>query len=432
MSDISKEPYKGVRDFFPEDMYIQRWMFERMREVVERYGYSEYGASVLEPASLYRSKSSEEIVNEQMYTFTDRGEREVALRPEMTPTVARMVAAQHKSRSFPLRWFSIPNLFRYERPQKGRLREHWQLNVDLFGIDSVFADVEVITIAHDLLTSFGVSSDKFEIRISDRGLVNAYLESLNIDDDAASQLIRLIDKSKKIGKEAFEEEVSVLIGEKSSSLITFLEARSVEEITALLPDTTDVQEKLSRLEEVSNLLTNSGVENVIFDPTLVRGFDYYTGIVFEIYDVHPENNRSLFGGGRFDNLLEVFGEDRIPAIGFGMGDVTLREVLETYDLLPEYVSSADLYICVISEGVLEHAYKVAHELREKGIHVAVELAGRAVSTQIKDADSSSIPYILCIGEDEAASGEYTLKELSSGKEIVGDIDKVSTEISATN
>lgn len=425
---ISKEPYKGVRDFFPEEMFIQRWMFERMREVVERYGYSEYNASILEPASLYKSKSSEEIVNEQMYTFTDRGDREVALRPEMTPTVARMVAAQHKTRSFPLRWYSIPNLFRYERPQRGRLREHWQLNVDLFGVDSLFADVEVITMAHDLLTSFGVGAEKFEIRISDRGLLNMYLESLGISEEESTQLVRLIDKSRKIEKEEFEEGIKNIIGEKSDQLLSFIDAGSVEEIREILPQTEAIEEKLMRLRDVMAELKKNDVENVTFDPSLVRGFDYYTGTVFEIFDTHPDNNRSLFGGGRYNNLLEIFDGEHIPAIGFGMGDVTLRDVLETYDLLPEYESPADLSICVVSENVLEHAYTVAQELRNRDIRVTLELAGRAVGTQIKDADSSGIPYIICIGENEAESKNYTLKVLESGEEISGDIETIATAV----
>ncbi len=284
MAKLDTAPYKGVRDFYPEDMAIQNYIFDTWRKTAERLGYAEYSASILEPAELYKGKTSEEIVNDQTFSFTDRGGREVILRPEMTPTLARMVAAQRKSLKFPLRWFSIPNVFRYERPQRGRRREHWQLNCDLLGIAGIEADVEIISLAHAIMKAFGAENKDFEIRINSRKA---------LPEGVSMETIRKIDKGEEIG----------------------IEVHETDEIRSVL-----------------DLLEKKAIKNARFDPKIVRGFDYYTGIVFEVFDTNPDNPRSLFGGGRYDNLLEIFDVDPIPAVGFGMGDITLKDFLETHKL----------------------------------------------------------------------------------------------------
>ncbi|MBX4195552.1 ATP phosphoribosyltransferase regulatory subunit [Candidatus Parcubacteria bacterium] len=284
MSKLETSSYKGVRDFYPEDMAVQNYIFGIWRKVAEDFGYVEYSASILEPAELYKSKTSEEIVTEQTFSFVDRGGREVVLRPEMTPTLARMVAARRRTLKFPLRWYSIPNVFRYERPQRGRRREHWQLNCDLMGIGGVEAEVEIITLAYKIMKEFGAKDEDFSIRISSRKALPAGTDM---------EQVRKIDRGEDIGVE------------------------------------------ITETEEIRNLLTElgkTGIKNVVFDPKIVRGFDYYTGIVFEVFDTHEDNRRSLFGGGRYDNLLEVFGVDPIPTVGFGMGDITIRDFLETHKL----------------------------------------------------------------------------------------------------
>ncbi len=304
MTKLNTEPYKGVRDFYPEDMAIQNYIFGVWKKVAEKFGYEEYAASILEPAELYKNKTSEEIVNEQTFSFTDRGDREVVLRPEMTPTLARMVAARRKSLKFPLRWYSIPNLFRYERPQRGRKREHWQLNCDLMGVAGLEAEVEIISLSHQIMKEFGAEKNNFEIRINDRVLLNEKFGNV--------ELIRLLDRKNKMPADEFAEKWLAISGKEFDSNI--------------LPN-----------ETISNLLERlkgMGINNAVFDPTITRGFDYYTGVVFEIFDTSPENNRSLFGGGRYDNLLEIFGVEPIPTIGFGMGDITIRDFLETHKLGP--------------------------------------------------------------------------------------------------
>lgn len=287
MTKLDTAPYKGVRDFYPEDMVTQNYIFDTWRNTVKKFGYVEYSASILEPAELYRGKTSEEIVNEQTFSFTDRGGREVVLRPEMTPTLARMIAARRRNLKFPLRWFSIPNIFRYERSQRGRRREHWQLNCDLMGIASVEGDMEILSLAHAIMKAFGANDEDFSIRISSR-------KALPVG--TSMETVHKMDKGEETG----------------------IEIKETEEIRTIL-------EKLRE----------AGISNAEFDPKIVRGFDYYTSMVFEVFDTHPDNRRSLFGGGRYDNLLEMFGVDPVPTVGFGMGDITLRDFLETHKLLPE-------------------------------------------------------------------------------------------------
>lgn len=379
---LSTDPYKGVRDFYPEDMAIQNYIFSTWKKVAEKYGYQEYTASILEPAELYKAKTGDEIVNEQTYTFTDRGNREVTLRPEMTPTVARMVAARKRELPYPLRWYSIPNLFRYEKPQRGRLREHWQLNVDIFGVESTQAEVEVISMAADILHEFGMKNNDFEIIINDRALMQ----------DIPYALCKLIDKKDKMSREDFE---------KAAKEITDINV--LEMLSEIKPS-----EKVSAVLEG---LENLGVTNVRFDSSLMRGFDYYTGIVFEVFDRHPENRRSLFGGGRYDELLSLFGNDKVAAFGFGMGDVTMRDTLETYNLLPAIKGGADIYVAVLNEKAMGYAQDVAQKLREDGKKVAVDYSYKKIGDQIKTATKLKVPKLIVIGEDEMNKGAYEIRDI---------------------
>lgn len=298
---ISTEPYKGVRDFYPEDMAVQNYIFDTWKKVAKESGFVEYSASLLEPAELYKSKTSSEIVNEQTFSFTDRGDREVVLRPEMTPSLARMVAGRRRSLKFPLRWFSIPNVFRYEKPQRGRKREHWQLNCDIMGISNIEAEVEIISLAYKIMRAFGAKDEDFQICVNDRKLLN---EKFGNED-----LIKLLDRKNKMEESEFNEKWKEISGSNYEDV----------------KPNDFINELLKKLDE-------AGVKNAVFTPTITRGFDYYTGMVFEVFDTSPENNRSLFGGGRYDNLLELFGVEPVPTVGFGMGDVTMRDFLETHGL----------------------------------------------------------------------------------------------------
>ncbi len=420
MKKISTESYKGVRDFYPEDMYVQNYIFEKMRETAESFGYSEYNASILEPSELYAAKSGDEIVNQQTYTFKDRGDRDVTLRPEMTPTVARMVAGKKRELSFPLRWYSIPNLFRYEQPQRGRLREHWQLNVDIFGVESNEAEKEMLVVAHRLMKNFGAKDADFEIRINDRRIMNALYEKFELNTEEIQKVSRAIDKKAKSTVEAFKEMLSGIF-KKDSHVEEFLAV--VESNKKLIEALGENNPLVKNLVGLIDGLASLGIQNVIFDATVVRGLDYYTGIVFEIFDTNPENRRSLFGGGRYDDLLALFGNDKVPAVGFGAGDVTVRDFLETHGLLPTFKSTTDLYIGVIDDA-FSTAQTFADMLRGQGVNVAIDYSGKSVGDQIKKAVNDQIPHLVIIGNQETTDKKIKIKNLTTREETEFGLEEV--------
>lgn len=423
---LSTEPYKGVRDFYPEDMAVLRYIMGTMRKIAEKFGYEEYNASVLEPAELYRGKTNEEIVNEQTYTFKDRGDREVTLRPEMTPTIARMIALKRRQIVFPVRWYSIPNLFRYEQPQRGRVREHWQLNCDLFGAKGVEADVEIISLAYELMRSYGLSDKDFEIRINSRKIMNFIINDyLKLENDIGRKIARVIDKKEEMPSAEFKKSVTAAVGEKDEILLTLLESKNFEEFVSHLPKNTELEDTFQEVRVIIESLEMLGIKNMVFDQTLMRGFDYYTGMVFEVFDTNPKNRRALFGGGRYDKLLEIFGAEPLPAVGFGMGDVTIQDTLEVRDLLPKYKNPAQLVICIVDLAGIPYANDLAQKVRNEGVNVAIDVTGRKLGDQIKAADKKGIPYVVCIGADEVKSGTLKIKELSSGVETIIADDKLS-------
>jgi len=413
MSKLSLESYKGVRDFYPEDKRIENYIFDTMKKVVRSFGYEEYDASVLEPADLYRAKTGEEIVNEQTYTFEDQGGREVTLRPEMTPTLARMVAAKKRELTLPIRWFSIPNLFRYESPQRGRLREHWQLNADLLGVSNTDAEVEIITIAYKILIAFGLREQDFEIRLNDRKLINLLLRDIaKLGDKEAQTLSKLIDKKDKMPQSEFESQLEKLT-QKSERILEIINTNNIDDFEQKAPKGSEATQSI---REIIQKLELSNIKNVFFTPALVRGFDYYSGTVFEIFDRNPQNRRSVFGGGRFDELLGIFGSDLLPAVGFGAGDVIIRDLLETYDLLPESSSNINLTICVKDKESAPYATMLANSLRGKNFSVSVDYTFRKLGDQVKAADRRKIPFVVCVGDNERNTNKFKLKRLSDGNE----------------
>ncbi len=370
---IKLDSYKGVRDFYPEDMQVLEYIINTWKKSLQQFGYQNYNASILEPTELFEAKSSDEIVNEQTYTFTDRGDRRVTLRPEMTPTLARMVAKKQKELMQPIRWFSYPNVFRYEQPQKGRLREHWQLNVDLLGLSNINAEIEIITIASQIMKNFGLNQEEFVVRINDREILNSIVFELGLDGDKKKDFFRLLDRKDKDPN--FSDKMQNLIGKKF--IITPAPSKKIEKM----------------IESLSAI----GINNIVFDPYLVRGFDYYTGVVFEIYDTNPENRRAIFGGGRYDKLVESFGGESITAIGFGMGDVSLRDMLDIRGLLPTKNPQADLGICIINDESVDLANQIANTLRNSDINVLIDYSFSRISNQIEKMNKRKVPFIICIG-----------------------------------
>lgn len=411
---LSTQSYKGARDFYPEQKRVQNYIFGVWRQVAERFGYQEYDASVIEPIELYLAKTSDEIVSQQTYTFTDRGGRSVTLRPEMTPTVSRMVAAKRQELSYPLRWYSIPNLWRYERPQRGRLREHWQLNVDLFGVPGIEADHEIVLLADAIMQQFGAKRDMYTIRLNSRKLVNYILqEKYGLNDENCLLAVRLIDRINKLKPADFIDALTELVGDKAAELDAILRSGSLD----LLPDDVKNHEAAKRVANLQQILTKAGANNAIFDISLMRGFDYYTDIVFEMFDTHPDNNRALFGGGRYDGLVGMFGVEPVPTVGFGMGDVALNDFLETHQLLPEFASKTDVTVILVGD-VYSEAQVLLQTLRGAGVNVAVDATDRKLDKKIKSADKAGCKQIMVVGGDELQNNNYTIKDLSTGKELI--------------
>jgi histidyl-tRNA synthetase len=422
---LSTESYKGVRDFYPEDMAVQNYMFDVWKMTAEQFGYQQYDASVLEPAELYRTKTSAEIVNEQTYTFTDRGDREVTLRPEMTPTVARMVAGKRRELTFPVRWYSIPNLFRYERTQRGRLREHWQLNCDIFGVDDVSADVEIILLANQIFKNFGAETgEQFAIHISSRRLLEALYDSLDMTSEERLVATRLADRKNKIEVDEFKQKMSIAVGKNSSMVLSFLNADNINVVPEAIKNT-------SAYNELKTLINTMAEINcpVIFDPTIVRGFDYYTGIVFEFVDLHPDNNRALLGGGRYDNLTKLFGGDPIPGVGFGFGDVTLRDFLLSHDLMTTDITAPTLAILPTDKRHNVPAQKLAQAFRDGGVSTSVDLSSKKVGKKISLASEQFVEYVIVLGDDEIKTEEYKLKDLVNETETSGKLTDIIIKIS---
>lgn len=411
---LSTQPYKGTRDFYPEEMRIRRWMFGKLRQTVESFGYQEYDGPMLEPFELYAAKTGEEIVNQQLYWMVDRGDRKLAVRPEMTPTLARMVAAKVNELPKPIRWYSLPNLWRYERPQKGRLREHWQLNVDVLGGDPLLADAEVISVALALMDSFGAKT-KISIRVNNRRLMDHfYAQILGLTPETSLKVTKAMDARAKIGEEAYAKWLAEAgVGPEQQKQIEVFGKLSLEEITRLYPC-----EGATELTRLFSLLHESGlgVDEVVFDVSVLRGMDYYTGNVFEIYDVSGENRRAMFGGGRYDNLIGLFGNQKLSGVGFGMGDVTLRDFLETHGLLPQLENRVDVYVSLPQSGYYGDAEKIARELRAQGLCVLTSLSVDGFGAQIKAANRQQARLMILFGEEEWKKGQVLLKDLKHQKQ----------------
>lgn len=417
MTTLESTPYKGTRDWYPAEKRVQNYIFSTWRKVVESYGYQEYGAPLLEPLEVYTSKSGEELANEQTYTFTDRGDRTVAIRPEMTPTISRMVAARRQELGLPARLYSIANFMRYERPQRGREREFWQLNVDMFGVEGTLADAEMITMARDVMKAFGAKSSMYTIRVNNRQLISAMMHDyLQLDAVQSQMMMKLFDRKAKITTEEFRDQAYEILGEQQATeglrkIAELVAAQSIADLPAAvreLPAVVAVQELFDQLHTAK-------VKNAAFDITLMRGLDYYTDTVFEVFDTDPENNRSMFGGGRYDGLVGLFGAEPLSAVGMAPGLTTTELFLRSHNLLPEQSSTTDVAIIVIGD-VMSAAQKLARDLRNEGVNVALDITGRKLDKQVKAAVKQDVAYILFIGEQEATDEVYTLKDTASTTE----------------
>jgi len=398
---LSKKPYRGTRDFFPQDKRILDYLFKKMHQISHSFSYEAYDAPLVEPVDLYLAKSGEELINDQIYSFEDRGKRNIAIRPEMTPSLARMVAQVHREEVKPLRWYSIPNLMRYEKPQRGRLREHWQYNCDIFGGAAVYSEIEIISLLINLLNSYGANHEHFEILINDRRIVDLFFSNiLKLNPEDSHKLYKVVDKSKKVPIEALGKMTEEYLDENQFNL--FKDYLKIDDFSEL-----EIFYKNHHIEiqdlEFFEFIKIAGELNLLqylkYDSSIVRGLDYYTGIVFEAFDKHPENRRAICGGGSYSSLLKIFKEEPVLGVGFGLGDVTLRDFLETHKLLPAMnKSNADILIVTSDLEKIPKLLSIANKLRSN-LNVMTQISPMKIGKAFKLCDKKEIPNILILKDD---------------------------------
>jgi len=405
----------GFRDFFPTELAARSVIFATWREVARRYGFVEYDGPPLEPLELYTRKSGEEITG-QLYNFVDKGGREIALRPEMTPTLARMAGARANSLRKPIRWFSIPQLFRYERQQRGRLREHFQLNVDIIGEPSSAADAELLSVAIDIMRAFGLTPADVVARVSDRRILQGYLAALGVDDAALPAVFAVIDKLDRQPLAISDEKlVAAGVGEEARKRILSLPTASLDDVAALLAGT-PAESVVAEFRRYLDYLDALGVaEWVRVDFAIVRGLAYYTGIVFELFDARGEL-RAICGGGRYDTLLKALGGTDLPALGFGMGDVVLGELLRERSLLPEPAAAVETWVAYADEGGIRDAMRVASRLRARGRSAEYALGGQKLARQLKAAAAAGAGETVILTTEGLAAGQAVVRSMSDGTE----------------
>ena len=426
---ISVSPYKGTKDFYPKDQAVQNFIFDKWKKVAQSHGFEEYQTPVIEPAEIYEAKSGEDVGKKELFTFQDLGERNISLRPEMTPSVTRIVAGKYKELPKPIKYFSIGSFYRNERPQKGRNREFWQINADIFGDSSIYSDLEIITLSLDIMKEFKAPKNSFKIFINHRALIDGFLNELQISSDTKIQVIRIIDKYEKlppaIFKQDLEKNVSSEVAEKIQKFLS-LNSQDLENIFPNLRENTGFKE----LAELIKILKNLNIEsNIVFKPSLVRGFDYYDGLVFEVFDNNPDNLRSLFGGGRYNGLANIFGQQNFPAIGFAVGNETFRIFLENWNLIPDYksiVNKRQIGIFAIknhenlSENkiLLEQVFITANEIRNliPDIFLDTILEPKNTSAGLDYISNKGYDFAIIIGSDEIIDKKITIKNMETGKQ----------------
>ncbi len=434
---LNKSPYRGTRDFFPNEMRKRQFIFQKMAEVSELFAYEPYDGPILEEVELYLAKSGEELINEQIYSFTDRGDRKVAIRPEMTPTVARMAAQVHREIAKPIRWYSIPNLMRYEKPQKGRLREFWQYNADVFGAGE-HGEVEIIQLAVAIMKSFGATHEHFEIDLNDRRVVDAIFKTLlSLDDQAALKLYKVVDKVKKVNEEALQKMTKEIITDESKQTLfyEYLKISTFSELHAYL-EKNGLAEATKEFSNFTKRLEDMGLNIYVkYDPTIVRGLDYYTGVVFEVFDKHPDNRRAVAGGGAYANLLQIFNEPALAGVGFGLGDVTFTDFLVTHGLMPDFSKTdVDLLIAYLTDAAEKECFLLAEQMRSRGIKTEVVFGESKPKKVFTLSEKKNYKFVAMIGQEELQKSEVQVKNLTTREaETINllDLEKLTNLIKGT-
>jgi len=407
-----------------------------MHKTAKLYAYEHYDGPLLEMVELYKAKSGEELINDQIYAFHDRGERHVSIRPEMTPTVARMVAQTHREIPKPIRWYSIPNLMRYEKPQRGRLREHWQFNCDIFGGADNYSEIEILNMAKDLLQSFGATTEHFEILLNDRKIVNILFDDiLKVkDEEKKYKLYKIIDKSKKVNSQALDKMLNEVIdSDKKQKLLSYLSLSTFVELEKFLKSASIETELISFFQLVKLVEKTSLFPFLKYDPSIVRGLDYYTGIVFELFDKHPDNKRAICGGGSYENLLQIFKEQPLKGVGFGLGDVTLLDFLKSHNLMPDLSKPCpQIFYSFQSEDDFSLNLNTVESLRKLGVQVEFSFQPLKPKKAFQIAEKKGAQFVILVGEEEVKNQTLQIKNLETKDEqvvLINELEIISEIVS---
>ncbi len=429
---LSNRPYRGTTDLFGQELKIRQYIFNIWRQTCLSFGFQEYLTPLLEPAVIYETKSGEDVGKKQLYTLTDLKGRRLAIRPEMTPSVIRLVSNIYPSAPKPLRLFSIANFMRNERPQKGRSREFWQLNADIFGSESNLSDTETISLALSIMNNFKAPSGSFSLYINDRRLIDQVLTDIvGLKKEQTLAIGRIIDKFKKLSRSDFSKTLTDLSldSKQIATIISFLES-DADTLINNFPQLKDNPGYQNIIQLISNLEKVPLAENVIFQPSIIRGFDYYDGMVFEVFDNHPDNNRSLFGGGRYNGLADLFGGQTIPAVGFAPGDITTKLFLEQNNLLPQEQAPITIFLPILEQKLTQATLSLASQLRNLNLSVTTTTETIPLTKALQQANKQDFSLIIILGEKEVEKNQVTLKNLKTGDQQTLPLTQLIQKLSA--
>ena len=417
---LSNTPPKGTQDWLPEEMKIRQYIFDTWRKICLRYGFQEYLTPLIENAAIYKAKSGEDIGGKELMVFCDKAGRELAIRPEMTPSVTRLVSKIYQKSQKPLKLFSIANFIRNEKPQRGRNREFWQLNFDIFGSESTISDIEIAQISLDIILEFKPPKDSFVFYINNRKLINALLENIKQNEGKKTEIIRTLDKWEKLSQKDFQKKLEKLNlnPENIAQLINFMESKNTDELIEKIPNLAN-NEGLEEIKNVINSLEKLGYADWIqFNSNMIRGFDYYDGIIYEVFDKHPDNNRSMFGGGRYNGLASIFGVQAFPSVGFAPGDETTKIFLESWGLLDKISETQKerFYLPILDENLIFDAQLLAQKLRKTKKNIEISFKVQKINKALDYAQKKEIENVIIFGEEENEKNIYKIKDMKTGLE----------------
>ncbi|HKK54399.1 MAG TPA: histidine--tRNA ligase [Patescibacteria group bacterium] len=417
--EITNNPPKGTSDWLPEEFAIRQYIFDTWKKVCQLYGFEEYLTPLLENAQIYKAKSGEDVGNKELMIITDRAGRELAIRPEMTPSVTRLVSKIYNQEAKPIKLYSVANFFRNEKPQRGRNREFWQLNCDIFGSDSLEADREIMQMALDIMLAFKAPKNSFKLYMNSRDLIESILDLAEIKENNKLAVIRLMDKwdkMKKVDIEKTFKDINVT-GDSFKLISKFMNSKNSNELLKKLPQLKKSQ-GLNDINIVMQKLSALGYGDYIsFNPAVIRGLDYYDGLVFELFDLNKDNNRAMFGGGRYNSLADIFGQKSFSAVGFAPGDETIKLFLESWNLLKEIKKEEKYYLPLLDEGLRKETTLLAQKLREKNYNVEEGLEVSKIGKALEYANKKNIDKVIILGDKEYKEGKYKIKNMLNGEEV---------------